>query len=60
MIDDNEEEIILCRRCHRKLKDEESKKLGFGKICYQKYKKRNHNYLFDIPKGDEENGTNNI
>ena len=42
------EENIICRRCHRKLTDAESKKLGFGKICYQKYLARKRNYLFDI------------
>lgn len=26
----------FCLRCHRKLKNEEAKKLGYGKICYQK------------------------
>lgn len=44
-----EEEIIFCKRCHRKLKDDESKKIGFGKICYKKQLKLkdNKNYLFD-------------
>lgn len=37
-----------CRRCHRKLTDEQSKKLGFGKICYKKYLSETKNYLFDI------------
>ena len=35
-----DDEVIICRRCHRKLKDAESKKLGFGKTCYKKYCKR--------------------
>ena len=39
---------VICRRCHRKLKDEESKQLGFGKICYKKYLKRKPNYLFEV------------
>ena len=42
------EENTICRRCHRKLTDAESKKLGFGKICYKKYLARKRNYLFDI------------
>ena len=43
----NENEVF-CRRCHRKLKDEESKGLGFGKTCYKKYLKRKPNYLFEV------------
>lgn len=31
------EEIKICRRCHRRLKDLESKERGFGKTCYKKY-----------------------
>lgn len=41
-------DVIVCRRCHRKLKDEESRKLGFGKTCYKKYLKRKPNYLFEV------------
>ena len=26
-----------CLRCNRKLKTEESKKLGYGKICWEKH-----------------------
>ena len=29
-------EIKYCRRCGRKLKSEESKKLGLGRCCYKK------------------------
>lgn len=47
------EDIKVCRRCHRKLKDEKSKKLGFGKICYQKYLKRKKSYLFDMEEFNE-------
>ena len=42
------EEIKRCRRCHRELKDEQSKELGFGKICYTKYMNRTKTYLFDM------------
>ena len=42
------EEIKLCRRCHRPLKTEESKKLGFGKVCYDKYRKKKKSYLFKM------------
>jgi len=31
-----EVEIKYCRRCGRKLKSEESKKLGLGRCCYNK------------------------
>ena len=41
-------EVVICRRCHRRLKDGESKKLGFGKTCYKKYLKRKTNYLFEV------------
>lgn len=41
-------EILRCKRCHRKLKDENSKHIGFGKVCYEKWKKLEQNYLFDI------------
>lgn len=43
-----DDEVIICRRCHRKLKDAESKKLGFGKTCYKKYCKRKPTYLFEV------------
>lgn len=42
----NEEK--LCRRCHRKLVDENSIKLGFGPTCYKKYLSRKKSYLFDL------------
>lgn len=42
----------LCRRCHRKLKDADSIKLGFGKICYTKYKQSTKNYLFELKGGE--------
>ena len=48
MQNDIDETAVLCRRCHRKLKDEESKKLGFGKTCYKKYCKRKPTYLFEV------------
>lgn len=37
-----------CIRCGRKLKNEESKKLGFGKVCFEKwYHEVNAKPLFD-------------
>lgn len=39
----------ICRRCHRKLKDELSKELGFGPVCYKKHiEKQSKNYLFEL------------
>lgn len=28
----------FCLRCHRKLKKDEAKRIGYGKICYEKSK----------------------
>ena len=47
------EKLDICKRCHRKLKDEKSKELGFGKVCYKKYLKRKKSYLFDMEVNDE-------
>ena len=47
------EDKCVCRRCHRKLVDEKSKQLGFGKVCYQKYLKRKKVYLFEMEVLDE-------
>lgn len=38
----------ICKRCHRKLKDTESRKRGFGDICYQKYIEKQKTYLFEV------------
>ena len=32
-----QQEYKNCLRCGRKLKSEESKKLGFGKVCWEKW-----------------------
>ena len=45
---EQKEEIKYCKRCHRKLKDNQSKQLGYGKICYSKINKKEALYLFDI------------
>lgn len=43
-----------CLRCGRKLKTEESKELGFGKICWIKYNsENNYKELFKIEKGNK-------
>lgn len=33
---DNRENYIYCRRCGKRLKTDESRKLGLGKCCYKK------------------------
>ena len=46
-----------CIRCGRKLKNEESKKLGFGKVCWEKWNAEiNAKPLFDtgVMKGGHE------
>lgn len=35
-------EYEFCLRCHRKLKTETAKQLGYGKICYEKSKTEKH------------------
>lgn len=45
---EEKEENKYCKRCHRQLKDEQSKQLGFGPVCYQKQIKKKVNYLFNM------------
>ena len=49
----------VCLRCGRKLKNEESKKLGYGKVCFQKQKAHLIvQALFDVPReGDEKDAS---
>lgn len=47
-----EDQSKICRRCHHKLKDDNSIKLGFGKICYLKYMQSKKSYLFEIEGGE--------
>lgn len=44
----NKNENIICKRCHRKLKDDKSKELGFGPICYEKHLNKHKSYLFNM------------
>ena len=30
------EEIIKCKRCHRKLKDKKAREIGYGRVCSNK------------------------
>ena len=42
-------EYEFCLRCHRKLKNPEARKLGYGKICYEKTKSASRkNTLFRV------------
>lgn len=42
-----------CLRCHRKLKNEEARKIGYGKICLEKSKHNNQKPLFEVGGADE-------
>ena len=33
-----EKEYAFCLRCHRKLKNEKAKKIGYGVVCHRKVK----------------------
>ena len=47
-------EYSNCLRCGRKLKSEESKKLGFGKICFEKWQHETEaKKLFDMENANE-------
>jgi hypothetical protein len=39
--------MILCKYCHRELKNKESIKLGYGPSCFKKHKKINNKTLDD-------------
>lgn len=45
---EEKEEVKYCRRCHRKLKDDKSRQLGFGPVCYEKQLINQKNYLFTM------------
>lgn len=47
-----------CIRCGRKLKNEESKELGFGKICWEKWQSETmSNKLFVVRKDKKDEST---
>ena len=43
-------EYQFCLRCHRKLKNPEYRKIGYGKICLEKSKNSEKSRLFDVRK----------
>ena len=44
-------ETCFCKRCGRKLKSDESKERGYGKICYEKAQnKEKIKKLFEVKK----------
>ena len=47
------QDIKYCKRCNRKLTDEKSKQLGYGKVCYKKIQSVTKNYLFDLEDTNE-------
>ena len=50
------DEFEFCLRCHRKLKNEEARKIGYGKVCLKKAKKQKPKAtLFKIK--EKNNGT---
>ena len=50
---ENIEEYEVCRRCHRKLKDNKSRKIGLGPVCYKKYIEKQKTYLFEMGENNE-------
>ena len=48
---DNKIEFQYCIRCGRKLKSQEAKERGMGKVCFEKYQKsKNARKLFEVKK----------
>lgn len=41
-------EIVLCRRCGRRLKTEEAKQRGMGKTCWEKSRTSSSKRLFEV------------
>lgn len=50
---ENENQPKLCKRCHRKLKDDNSILLGYGPTCYRKVKSHTETYLFKMEDKNE-------
>ena len=50
-------EVRLCRRCGRRLKTDEAKKRGYGRVCWEKSRPSDRRKpLFLTCIGDTENG----
>jgi len=47
-------EIKYCRRCGRRLTNEDSRRLGFGAVCYRKHLKTKIKPLFNLRQKKEE------
>lgn len=46
---ENNKEYLRCLRCNRKLKNEEAKKMGYGKVCLEKMRTQSHTRkLFEV------------
>ena len=45
-MEDKKKDYEKCLRCGRKLKNEEARKIGYGKICLEKIQKEKKNRLF--------------
>ena len=43
---EEKKEYTKCLRCGRKLKTEEARKIGYGRICFEKHKKEKAKRLF--------------
>jgi len=45
-MEDKQKDHNRCLRCGRKLKSEEARKIGYGKVCLEKMQKRKTKRLF--------------
>ena len=45
-MEDKKKDYNKCLRCGRKLKTDEARKIGYGKICFEKMKKEKKQRLF--------------
>jgi len=43
-----EQRYDKCLRCHRKLKTEEARKIGYGKVCLEKVQTNHTKQLFSL------------
>lgn len=53
---ENQLEQTTCKRCGRKLKNQQAITLGMGTVCWRKYQKENnHKKLFEFKEKKNEN-----